>query len=273
MSSGHHPISEIKELTQSIASCGYRVIAHDRRNCGRSSLSFHSHEHEDEVSAEDLLALLVSLDVKRAFVVGKSRSARVALRFALHYPDMTQGVALWGLSGGAFADKFLNDYYFGQYLRACEMGGMEAVCALDHFAVVIAERPANRDALMAMGVQQFISTMDRWRAQFLATSDQPIFGFNDAELGGIRVPTAIVPYYDRLHPRASAVHALKTIPGSRLFDFDPSRHHSPSMSAANISDDTAAVAAILCNFFQSHRRSRKGTDFLGNLWRKLCVLC
>jgi hypothetical protein len=48
-------------------------------------------------------------------------------------------------------------------------------------------------------------------------------GLRDEELRRISVPTAIVPYYDWMHLHTSATHALKMIPGSRLFDYEPTR--------------------------------------------------
>jgi pimeloyl-ACP methyl ester carboxylesterase len=268
MSGGRHPIALTEDLTQAIASRGYRVIVHDRRNCGRSSLDFDALDSEEDVWVDDLHALLNYLKVGQALVVGTSRSARVAIRFALHYPDQTRGLGLWGLSGGAAAARFLDDYYYGTYLRACEKGGMEAVCALDHFAGLIVARPANRDILLAINPQNFMSTMGRWRIQFLIKIDQPVMGFDDEELRRIGVPTAIVPFYDRMHPHAAATHALKMIPGSRLFDFDPARHESSTMTDADKFNDTAKVAAILCDF-ESSLAPRRATNVIYECCRRL----
>lgn len=248
---GRHAFNEIERFTRAVASRGYRVIVHDRRNCGRSSLDFSTLDSEDDVWALDLYALLKYLHVGRAFVVGRSRGARIAILFALSHPDMTHGLGLWGLGGGAAAAKFLDDYYYGQYLRACEEGGMEAVCALGHFAGLVAKRPANRRALLAMNPRHFISTMSRWRSQLLPKINQPVMGLCDEELRMIRVPTAIVPFYDWMHPYTTATHALEMIPRSRLFDFDPTRHDS---HATKTDDDT--VAAIICDFESTLSSSR-----------------
>lgn len=245
---GRRPSTEAKTLARAIASRGYRVINHDRRNCGRSSLDFDTRKSEEDLWVSDLRALLDELNVAQAFVVGQSRGARIAIRFALRHPDKVLGLGLWGLSGGSLAAKFLDDYYYGKYLRACEKGGMNAVCALDHFAGLIEAKPANRDLLLAMDEHEFITAMNRWRDQFLIKIDQPVMGLNDEELRSIGVPTAIVPYYDRMHPHTSAAHAVTTIPGSRLFDFDPHRHDNPTMTADDESKDTATVAKVLCAF-------------------------
>lgn len=83
-----------------------------------------------------------------------------------------------------------------------------------------------------MNPQHFLEVMRRWRVQFLKHAQAPVMGFDDDDLRRVQVPTAIVPWYDRMHPITSAIHANKMIPGSRLFDYDPSRHDRPSKSRA-----------------------------------------
>ncbi len=233
MSGGRHPIAEVELLATAMSHHGCRVLLHDRRNCGHSSIHFDFDEPEEDVWVDDLHELLDGLGIERAFIVGRSRTARVALRFALRYPGRTAGLGLWGISGGPLAVRFLDDYYYGKYLRACEQGGMEAVCALDHFAGLAAVRPENRTALLAMNPQHFLEVMRRWRVQFLKHAQAPVMGFDDDDLRRVHVPTAIVPWYDRMHPITSAIHANKMIPGSRLFDYDPSRRDRPRKSRAH----------------------------------------
>jgi 2-hydroxy-6-oxonona-2,4-dienedioate hydrolase len=232
MSGGRHPIGEVESLARAMSHNGCRVLLYDRRNCGQSSIHVDFEEPEEDVWVDDLHGLLDGLDIEEAFIVGKSRSARVALRFALRYPDRTAGLGLWGISGGPLAVRFLDDYYYGKYLRACEQGGMEAVCALDHFAGLAAVRPENQTVLLALNPQHFLEVMGRWRAQFLEHAQAPVMGFDDDELRRVQVPTAIVPHYDRMHPIESAIHANKMIPRSRLFDYGPSHHDGPRKSPA-----------------------------------------
>lgn len=175
----------------------------------------------------------------------------MAIRFALRHRDRTRGLGLRGISGGAAAARFLDDYYYGQYLRACEQGGMAAVCGLGHFAGIIAGRPTMRGALLAMSPEDFISTMRRWRAHFMVDIDQPVMGFTDETLRRIDVPTAIVPYCDRMHPYEVARHAHDVITESRLFDFDPARHDHRTMTQPDIAHDTTIVVRTLCNFQKS----------------------
>ncbi len=99
ISSARSPLEDVEVLARSVASYGYRVLVHDRRNCGRSSLMFDTFDPDENVWADDLSRLLDCLGISRAVVVGYSRGARVAVRFALRHPDRTRALLLWGISG------------------------------------------------------------------------------------------------------------------------------------------------------------------------------
>src|SRR5262245_62935197 len=55
---GRRALGEIKYLAEPIAQAGYRVVLHDRRNCGASDVSFDASASEYEVWADDLYELL-----------------------------------------------------------------------------------------------------------------------------------------------------------------------------------------------------------------------
>jgi 3-oxoadipate enol-lactonase len=70
----------------------YRVIRYDSRGFGESG------GHADgSAEPDDLRILLDSLGIRRAHVVGLSRGARVALRFAVLFPERVDGLVLYGL--------------------------------------------------------------------------------------------------------------------------------------------------------------------------------
>jgi pimeloyl-ACP methyl ester carboxylesterase len=161
---GRHPLCEVEDLASGLADHGFRVLTHDRRNCGRSSLSFDGSKAEEDIWVEDLRRLLDVIGIDRTSLVGRSRSSRMAVWFSLSHPTRTHGIGLWGFSGGAAAVRLLDDYYYGQYIRACENGGMAAVCSLDHFAGIIDRDPGKRHALLALNPDEFIATLhDRHR--------------------------------------------------------------------------------------------------------------
>lgn len=69
----------------------YRVIRYDVRGFGRST------GHVDQTAqASDLAALLDSLHVQRAALVGLSMGAAIALNFAVTYPDRVGALVLYG---------------------------------------------------------------------------------------------------------------------------------------------------------------------------------
>ncbi|HWP37913.1 MAG TPA: alpha/beta hydrolase [Gemmatimonadales bacterium] len=76
------------------AGASFQVIRYDLRGHGRSTASFaDSFAHHD-----DLARLLDELVVRRAAVVGFSLGARVAVDFALAYPERVSGLVLAGPS-------------------------------------------------------------------------------------------------------------------------------------------------------------------------------
>lgn len=71
----------------------YRVIRVDSRGFGRSG-GF----ADESADPDDLRILLDSLGIRSAIVVGLSRGADVALRFAVNFPTRVDGVVLYGVS-------------------------------------------------------------------------------------------------------------------------------------------------------------------------------
>ncbi|WP_298331287.1 alpha/beta hydrolase [Haloactinopolyspora sp.] len=83
------------------ARAGYRVIRYDARGHGASSTPV-----ADYSACDDLADLLAGLDVPRASLVGLSTGARIAIDFALTYPDLVDMMTLAspGVSGMQFTD-------------------------------------------------------------------------------------------------------------------------------------------------------------------------
>lgn len=70
---------------------GYRVIRFDVRGYGRSSRPTSSFS-----DCDDLRALLKHLEVQKAHIVGVSNGGRIALDFAVRYPEMADSLVLAG---------------------------------------------------------------------------------------------------------------------------------------------------------------------------------
>jgi len=100
----------------------YRVVRYDVRGFGRSATATVPYSDVD-----DLLAVLDSLAIAKANLVGLSLGGGIAIDFALAHPDRVASliVAAPGLSGFAFEPGG-----FMERLRAAQAGGGEAAVAL-----------------------------------------------------------------------------------------------------------------------------------------------
>ena len=214
---GRNAMDSVQSRAQRIADGGYRVVIHDRRNCGASDVVIDGDESEYEIWADDLHDLLGQLDALPAIVGGSSSGCRLSLLFALRHPEAASKLLLWRVTGGGFAAKRLAEKYYGLYIRTAREGGMEAVCQTEEFAERIADRPENRERLMAMDPDHFIAVMSHWLAYFEAGADLPVIGVTEAELKSISVPTCIVPGNDNTHPPGVADIAQQCIAGSKVY--------------------------------------------------------
>ena len=209
---GRNAFSNVQPFAEVMARLGYRVLLHDRRNCGASDASFDGTRSEYEVWADDLHALAGELGMLPLIAGGSSSGARLALLFALRYPKQVRALLLWRVTGGAFAVERLAEKYYDQYIRLAEAGGMAAVCAEEHFAELIHERPTNREALMAIDPAAFVATMQAWRAPFVAGATMPLVGTTEADLRSIATPCCLIPGNDRTHVGELGVRAGRLMP-------------------------------------------------------------
>jgi pimeloyl-ACP methyl ester carboxylesterase len=221
MTGGRRAHQEFLSLADKIAGQGFRVLLHDRRNTGASELRL-SGDAGDEVEeatwADDLNALLGQLGALPAFVGGSSSGARTSILFGLRHPAAARGLLLMRVTGGAFAAQRLPENYYGQFIRAAQQGGMQAVAETEPYRERIAANPANRDRLMAIDPGHFIAVMSRWRDLFAAGANYPVMGVSEAELATINVPTIVIPGNDKTHSSASGRAAHRMIPGSEIHE-------------------------------------------------------
>jgi pimeloyl-ACP methyl ester carboxylesterase len=209
---------ELVPLSQMLARYGYRVLLHDRRNCGRSEVGIEAQGSEHEIWADDLDALCGQLGAGPVYAGGSSAGARLALLFALRHPAAVKGLLLWRVTGGQHAAQKLAHQYYGAYAELAKAGGMAAVCASEHFADCIKARPSNRERLMAMRPDDFIAVMDIWRKNFLAAADLPVVGATEEQLRGLKVPVCIIAGNDQVHMPAAARKAASLIARSEFHD-------------------------------------------------------
>ncbi|HEY1361855.1 MAG TPA: alpha/beta hydrolase [Xanthobacteraceae bacterium] len=247
---GRRSLDGVKSLAQHTAAAGYRVLIHDRRNCGLSDIVIGGDASEYEIWAEDLHELLRQLDALPAVVGGGSSGCRLSLLFALKYPRQVRALLLWRVTGGAFAAARLTENYYDKYIRAAQDGGMAAVCELEHFKERIEARPANRAVLMAMNPQSFIAAMQRWREQFARGAELPVIGASERDLNSIKAPTCIIPGNDKTHNHAVGEAAHRMIPGSELFDLFPGDLDVDLVPPEDWAPKEAEMAVVFAAFLQ-----------------------
>jgi pimeloyl-ACP methyl ester carboxylesterase len=175
-------------------------------------------QSEDAHRVDDLHELLLQNNAQPVFVGGSSSGCRMSLLYYLRHPASVRGLLLMRVTGGAYPAAQLPENYYGQFIRAAEQGGMEAVCAMDHWRACIAARPENRSKLMSMPAERFIAIMSRWRDQLVAGANDPVLGVTEKELRSIAVPTIIIPGNDKIHSGPSGRLAHSLIPGSEIHE-------------------------------------------------------
>ena len=209
---------ELIDLSEAIAASGYRVLLHDRRNCGASDVSFDGSASEHEVWADDLYALGKELGALPMYVGGSSAGARLAILYAMRHADGLRGLLLWRVTGGQEAVERLAENYYGQFIRIARSGGMQAVCESEHFSECIMARPSNRDRLLKTDAGQFINVMTYWRECFIQSASLPIVGATEADLRAIKTPACLIAGNDVIHTPATARKAANLIPHSELHE-------------------------------------------------------
>lgn len=69
---GRHRGQEMAPLARAIAERGFRTLVHDRRNTGASDIIIAGNDSEEDIWADDLVALLGHYGATRAFFGGSS---------------------------------------------------------------------------------------------------------------------------------------------------------------------------------------------------------
>ncbi len=244
---GRRDLGSVASLAQKVAAAGYRVLLHDRRNCGASDIAIEGDESEYEIWADDLHALLAQLGALPVFAGGSSSGCRLSLLLALRHPEAVRGLLLWRVTGGAFAAQRLAENYYGQYIEVAKRGGMAAVCETEFFQERIAANPANRDRLLAMDPARFIAVMSRWREYFLQSADLPVIGATAEALGSIAVPACVVPGNDWTHPRHVGETASKLLPNAELHVLMP-QDRDVDLAVEEWDEKEDELAAIFVDF-------------------------
>jgi len=254
------PYGELIDLSKAIAASGYRVLLHDRRNCGASDVAFDGSASEHEIWADDLYELAKQLNAAPLYVGGSSAGARLAILFAIRHPDALRGMLLWRVTGGQEAVDRLAENYYGHFIKLAEAGGMEAVANSEHFSECITARPSNRQRLMDTDVGQFIKVMTTWREAFLKSAKLPIVGATEADLRAIKAPACLIAGNDVIHTPATARKAAGLIPNSELHEDVVEKRSDDTLKKEwdrkEWRDAEPRVAAIFAAFLKQAERAK-----------------
>jgi pimeloyl-ACP methyl ester carboxylesterase len=216
VSGARRSMQEVKGLATRVADAGFRVLLHDRRNTGQSSVSLEGEGSEFEIWADDLRALAATLGLPPLIVGGSSSGCRLATIMALRHRESIAGLLMMRVTGGAFAIKRLSHIYYTQYIEAAQKGGMDKVCRTDHFKDLIEIDASRRAQIMAWDQGRFIEVMSRWRVSLESGVDDPMLGVSEAQLKAIDFPVCVLPGNDMTHSIAAGLGVHKLIPEAQL---------------------------------------------------------
>ena len=209
----------VREFGEALAAGGRRVLLWDRPNCGASDLCF-AGEGEGALQARVLMQLIRALDLGPTALVGGSAGGRLSLLAAMEDPEMTSHVVSWWISGGIVSLMSLGTFYCCDTAVAARHGGMEAVAAMPLWKEPLSRNPRNREILLSQDPEDFVSTMQRWAAGYVASADSPVPGLTPDRLATLKMPVMILrgSPADIWHPKSITDWVHKHIPHSEYVD-------------------------------------------------------
>jgi pimeloyl-ACP methyl ester carboxylesterase len=230
-------------------SLGYRALVYDRRNSGASDVLFENAPSELQLFADDLYALLESLEMTPAYLWGGSGGLLASLLTAYQYPESVKGLLLESVptDDHEFYQNFARDYYI-ESAELAESKGMEAVVEFSNDSVNWAQRikqnPAGKEQFLSLDPTEFSAIMRQW-GKWCTSGRAHLGGLTDKELGRISAPAIIIPGIDEFHPQHTAEELHRLLPKSELFSRE--EFFSPievdQLRELHADDDGRAMAA------------------------------
>ncbi|WP_328358891.1 alpha/beta hydrolase [Mycobacterium sp. NBC_00419] len=212
-------IEGLRPLAEELVKGGYRVLLWDRPNCGKSDLQFYG-QSESHMRAETLHGLITGLGIGPCVIAGGSGGARDSILTTILYPEIATKLVTWNIVGGVYGSFVLGSYYLVPSILAVRGLGVKGLLHVDEWKERIAENPANKDRILAMGADGFLRVMLRWLNAFVPKPGQAIPGVDDELFGDITVPTLIIRggENDWDHPKRTSLEVNCLIKGSTLID-------------------------------------------------------
>ena len=184
-----------------LVDAGYRAVLVDSRGHGRSTRDARPYKYE--LMASDVLAVMDTLKLQRAAVVGWSDGACVALILAMQAPARVAGVFFFGCNMDPSGTKDI-----------LEPGPILERCFARH----------------AKDYAQLSATPDQFKAFVAAVTQmmqtEPNYSAHD--LAAIGVPVAIVQSeHDEFIKREHAEYLARSLPNAHLVTLDNVSHFAP----------------------------------------------
>jgi len=198
-----------------------RALIYDRRNSGASDVLFEDVPNELHLFADDLHALLESLEMTPAYLWGGSGGLLVSLLTAYRHPESVKGLLLEAVPFDNF--ELWQNWAQGYYIASAEVAeseGLEAVFEFSNDWCNWSERfkqnPAGREQFLSQDPVEFAAIMRRW-SMWMTSGRTHLAGLTDEEIGCITAPAIIVPGIDDNHPQHTSEELNRLLPNSELF--------------------------------------------------------
>jgi len=202
-----------------------KVIIWDRRNMGRSEVSFGTEPLAIE-EAEDLHVLIRRLGVGSTTLYGMSAGARSNMILAARYPEDVAALVIAPLTGGPIAAMRLSEEYYLKYLSDDNLTSMEEVAKTPLWSAYMARNtPGRQEGLMRQNVADFLAAMKRSGEHLQSFRYETALGMTDEQLTRLKVPATLILHHgdetDELHPIPNS-RAATTLLRNSTFEIAPS---------------------------------------------------
>ncbi len=177
----------------------YRVLVYSRRYHRPNAPVEDNETYSPKLHAEDLAALLLSLDVGPAHIIGSSYGAYVALALARAHPELVRSLVLAEppmfllLAGSQLGDSVRSAYYSNTLdpaRRAFAHG--DSVAGIRSFYDGMSGGFGRFDHLPAPGRADLLGHAFELRREMLANREQYLPNVSCAELGRMATPVLLV---------------------------------------------------------------------------------
>lgn len=164
-------------------SSSYQVIRYDVPGCGRSTAPT-----EPFTDAAVLQALLEHLGIEKACLIGESLGGRIAIDFALEYPEMAKGLILSGPGLGGYEWSKEYTEQIGKIFSYAETG--DALTATEEWLKHPHLLPAMSNPNLRDRVRQM--NLDNAKLWVQRLPERPLEPLAIERLKDVRIPTQII---------------------------------------------------------------------------------